>query len=442
MLTDYLELGGVEIANHARLRAYLGTVGSPLASGDICGCPTFTAGLVGDAPYTTPEQDQAPWWDPNVPESAGFAGLLVLDVEGMPDHPVRRTVTGAAAGGAALGPARVQARTITVTGILLGATCCAVEYGQHWLAAALDGCAGGGCSGDALTVFTCCPDAAMTPQEFTARHRRTLRRVALVDGPRELARAGDGCTSGECSTGADIITVEFVLSAATPWLWTDPVPVLDVDAPTDSGGCVTWCVHPPSGGQPPGCADGCRLAACTDPASACADPSCRPAAPPVPAPPETCFCQALAVNADCYDLDLSARPNWAAAAPLITVAAGSSDLRRLTITFYERRPGVHDGLTADQVADAERCTPHSVYHVGYVPAGGIATLDGQIGRALVECGGVSESSPDVWGRDGGPPAWRPLDCHRDQYVVCVEADAVFMPAQDATVSIAVTGRGY
>ncbi|NED79499.1 hypothetical protein G3I76_05245, partial [Streptomyces sp. SID11233] len=67
MLEWYLTLGGTEIANHARLSRYLETVGSPLTEASPCGCETFDAALVGDEPYTTPEEDAAPWWDPDVP---------------------------------------------------------------------------------------------------------------------------------------------------------------------------------------------------------------------------------------------------------------------------------------------------------------------------------------------------------------------------------------
>lgn len=476
-LTDYLNIGGVEIVNSARLDAYLESVGSPLTTAGACGCETLTADTIGDDPYTTPWEDDAPWWDPDVPESGDFAGLLVLSIEGMDERPVTRTVTGAVTGGAALGPGRAQPRTITVTGILLGATCCAVEYGLHWLGQALQGCTGTGCGGDCLTVYQCCPAEDMDPEEFAARHRRTLRRVALVEGPRVISRTGDGCSgTGGCSIGADILTVEMVLTAATPWAWTDPVPVLEAPVPRDdSDACIEWCVH---GGPsvpdpdpvcielteepcPPGavvvdfddaCPDGwlgwdeppvdpcaatCRLADCPDPRAACADPSCRPAVPPVPVAPDTCFCQALAVNTEWHELDLSDRPRWSADVPIITVTAGESDLRRLTIVIYERADA-HDGLTCEEVAEVERCQPHSVYQVGYVPAGGTLTLDGQIGRALVECGGECETSTDVWGADGSPPSWRLLDCA--EYCVALSADAIFSPAPDASVSISVSGR--
>jgi hypothetical protein len=436
VLEHYLRFGGVEVANSARLSAYLQSVGSPLHTAEACGCPTLTAALVGDpAPYTTPAADPAPWWDPNVPESGEFAGLLVLSVDGLDDRPVARQVTTAVVGGAALGPARVQPRTIVVTAVLLGSSCCGVDYGLRWLSSVLGdgGCGRGrGCDGDDLVLYACCPAAPGTPAQFAARHRRTVRRVALVDGPTVVARAGDGCPAGGCQVGADMVTVEFTLTAATPWLWTDPAPVLAVGLPRDAGTpCVQWCVHPG-----PACPT-CRLADCPDMTTACADPNCATLSPPSPPPPATCFCEPLAANRACYTFSRVARPVWTPDVPIITVSAGSSVLRRVKISFYERTPA-QAGLTCTQLADASRCSPHSVYSVGYVPAGGTMRLDGQVGRATVQCAGMSESSPDVWGRDGAPPTWRPLDC--PSYCVCVEVDALVNPAANATLSVSLSGR--
>ncbi|MEU8870430.1 hypothetical protein AB0D24_04555 [Streptomyces javensis] len=480
MLDHYLTLGGVEIANHARLAAYLESVGSPLDSVGACSCPTFTSELVGDAPYISPEMDGAPWWDPDVPESGDFAGLMVLSIDGLDDYPVTRTATAAVTGGAALGAARVQPLTLTVTGVLLGATCCGVEYGLRWLAQALTGCTGDGCGGDCATFYNCCPPEDMTPEEFAARHERTLRRVALTSGPTVTARHGTGCTAGSCSTGADLLTVEFVLTAGTPWQWTAPVPVLDVEVPTDDGTeCITWCVHDRKGPPPtpptclelqdaPACAPGsvlveftetgggcevvwpdqdeaehpcasCRLAACPDADELCTDPRCRTPAPPVAPPPQTCFCKALAVNSEAYELDLTTWPRFFGSAPIIEFYAGSRDLRHATITFFERT-AVHTGMTCDEVAVMERCNPAAVFEVGYVPAGGVLTLDGQVGRPTVTCLGSCEISPDAYGRDGGPLEFPLLSC--DRYCVLVEADAVETAAEDARVVVSLSGRSY
>lgn len=512
MLGDYMTVDGVEVVNSARLEVYAQTVGTPLTSGPACGCPALTAEALGDLPYVTPEVDDAPWWDPGVPESGEFAGWMVTSVDGLDDHPVTRQVTGAVTGGAALGPARVQPRTITITGVLLGASCCGVAYGLRWLARVLQGCTGrgcggcrgGGCGGGDVTLFACCPppddeSPGGSPGDESpgdespggespggevvgslARWRRTLRRVALLEGPRVVDRAGEGCTGGHpggCDVGADLLTVEVVVSAATPWAWADPVPVLDVPVPTDDGSeCIVWCVHsgdpvPPvclelSDTCPPGavgveelpdgdcpgggvawpvdevdgdgpCEGVCRHATCPDPGAACTDPACRTPAPPAPPLPRTCYCSALAVNAEAYDLDLSDWPRWGQSVPIITLDAGSSALRRVTVTFVERGPE-HDGMTCEDVAADRRCAPHSVYEVGFVPAGGRVRLDGQTGRAHVTCGGVCETSPDVYGRDGSPLRFDVLG--PGEYCVLVEADAIVPAAEDAEITVEVSGR--
>lgn len=479
----YLTLGGVEIANSARLEAYTGSVGSGLESLTPCGCPTLTAELVGDGEeYTTPEEDRAPWWDPDVPASADFAGLMVLSVEGLDDYPVSRTVTQGVTGGGIAGRAVVGPRTITVTGLLLGGTCCAVAYGLRWLSEALSGCGDDGCAGDCLGLYSCCPseEDAADPVEWARGAARQLRRVSLVDGPRVIERVGGGCgaSDGCGSSGADVLRVEFVLSAGVPWAWTHPVPVLDVPVPGAGAEdeCVTWCVHrPPDPPVPqvcvelsddcPGlgapavegaacsglewpvldeppvdpCEEPCRLAACPDESETCGDPSCRPPAPPTPPAPATCWCVALAAESATYELDLSEWPAHFGAAPIIEVFAGGEELRRVTVTLYAREDR-HEGMSCEEVAREERCNAAAQWEIGYVPAGGTVTVDGQAQRAWVECGGRCEVSTESYGPGGGPLEWPLLRCAA--YCVLVEADAMVTPAEDARVRVSLSGREY
>lgn len=445
MLTDYLAIGSQEVWSTPRLRAYLASVGSPFTSGtDICGCDTLTADALGDEPYTTPDDttSPAPWWDPDIPESAEFLGFLPLTITGLEDNPRARNVTNAVGGGGVFGPVRALPRTITVTGLLIGTSCCAAEFGVHWLAEALAGCTGDSCEGDCVAMYNCCPDQEMTQEELTERHRRTLRSTALVSGPTVLDRTGTGsCARGNCSVAGDIIQVEFVLVAASPWAWAETIPLLDVDLPIGgTGDCIDWCLSNRGPGQTHGCAPSeCQFADCDAASDACADPRSPVPAPPQPTAPQASFCVPLATQRDCYTIDLTNRPQWSNDVPMVTLTAGSSDLRNVRITFYEKQDDTT--LDCDEIADANRCAPQNDFVITFIPAGGSVTIDGQTGRATSECAGDCRTASTVFGsQDGGPVRVRPLDCA--QYCVCVETDPLFPPAADAGLSLGVSGRGY
>lgn len=439
MLTDYLAIGSVELVNSARLRAYLQSIGSPLSSGpEVCACDALTADILDPdgVPYTTPGDPDNPaeWYDPDVPESAEFLGLLLLEIEGVDDYPVQRSVTNSVVGGGSLGPARVLPRQMVFRALLLGATCCGVNYGLTFLKQALQGCTGSQCGGDCVTLLDCCPSEGDTRDEFLAKHRRTFRRVALTDGPRVTGRDGTGSCGGSCA-GSDILTVEWTLTAATPFAYTDETELLDVAIPTDDDAeCVTWCRHDSTGD----CLDGeCRLAECPNSQDSCADPECVSPAPPVPTSPDTCFCQSLAVNSAAYDIDLSSRPGWIDDVPLATVYAGSSDLRRLTVTLYQRTEA-DTGLTCAELAEKKRCEPYAQWNIGFVPAGGELFLDGQTGRATLDCNRQCSPATTVYGYDGAPPTWPVLNCAG--FCLLLETDAFTPPADDATLSFSVSGR--
>lgn len=441
MLEWWLTLDGVELANSARLDAYLRNTVDP-ASVEVvqtCGCPTLVPALAGDPDreeYTTPQDDPAPWYDPTIPQSADFLGLLVQDAAGLDTRQVTRTVTPGVTG-ASLSRAREQPLTITVTAVVVATSCCGADYGLAWLSEVLAGRAPDRCDGVDLDLIACCPPADMTPGDARGRLLRTVRRVAVVDGPHVIDRVGDGCqTDGDCAAGADAITVEFTLTAAVPWRWTRPVPVLFSGWPIDpSADCVQWCVHD----QDVGC-DSCRLASCDQPGHVCADPHCSSPAPPGPPPARTCHCVPIAAVVEAWEIDLEDRPDWFLTVPMITVEAGSEALRRASISFYRRRSPDHDGMSCVEVAEAQRCDPHAVFHIGFLPAGAVLELDGQVGRTTVTCDGVTQSATEVWGHGGGPVQFPPMDS--GQWCVLLETDALIPPASDARLFISVSGREY
>lgn len=461
MIESYLTLDSVEIVNHTRLQAY---ITNGLVTGydhlEACACPTLSAASFGDAPYVSPAADPAPWYDAADPDSADFAGLLVLSMTGMDDRPTSRSVSQAVTGGGVFGRQTVTPRTMVVQGVLLGTSCCGVAYGLRWLGRALGGCGTPGCDGDTMGVLSCCPPEEMSAAELQAAYGRTIRRVALTSGPTVTRRAGGGCAGG-CT--ADVLFVEFILQAAEPWQWGAAEEVASMSLPTDDGeSCIEWSL------VETGCpwdSDCCHNASCATHAG-CNDPACQTAAPPAVPLPVTCACLPLATNTSCVEIDTAAFGSFSEVLPILTVDAGSSDLRRLIVSIYERDPADvgsdccdatpqdidYDEATVDyddpdvfydgevpSIDTLERCEAVATFHVGYLASGEAMVLDGQVRRALIDCEGVQTAASDVWGSGGSPLSFPPLGCAKT-YCVVVATDALFTPSTDATLTIELTGR--
>lgn len=439
MLTDFAAANGTEIWNTTRLQAYLTNVGSPFDSGpSICTCPSLTAEVLGDDPYTTPGDvaAPAPWYDANVPDSAQFLGFLPLSIEGIDDNPRTRSVSGAVGGGGIFGPVRDQPRTLTITGVIIGATCCGASYGLSWLAEAMSACVGPECDGDCLTMYSCCPDDGMTQAQFNAAYRRTFQRTALVSGPTVTRRRGSAtCDSSTCSAGSELIEVEFVIVAATPWAWTDPEPALNVFFPiAGQGDCIDWCVSDGGStceGEP------CLFVDCAAADATCSDPTVEFIAPPQPTFPSTTFCIPLVPETACYTVDLTNRPRWSEDVPIIEVFSSTQELRNVQISIYEKTDPL---ATCDAQVDNLSCEPVMSFFITYMPAMSFLTIDGQIGRASIDCGSGCVPATTVYGDDnGGPISIVGLNCAL--YCVCISVDTEHPVSTGATVSIAFSGKG-
>lgn len=444
MLTDFASVGGIEVWNTGRLQGYLRNVGSPFVTGpEICNCDSLTPAVLGLGfeDYQTPALDPAPWYDPDYPVSAEYLGFMPLSVAGVDDNPRGRQVNNAVGGGGVFGPVRNLPRTITVTGLIIGTTCCGAEYGLHFLSEVLSGCTGEACDGDCFEMYACCPDGeTLTPVQFNAKYRRTFRRTALVSGPTVVKRDGTGtCASGTCAGGGDIITVEFVLVAANPWAWTDTIPLLGVPLPTppEPSPCIVWCLQNPDTHVGTCDVGECLFGDCTVPVD-CGDPLTAAPSPPQPTTPLTSFCVPLGTETACYDIDLSDRPEWSCDVPMITLESGSDELRNVRILVFAKPVG--SLLNCAAIADTNRCDPVEEFVVTYMPPGAVLTLDGQIGRALIVCNDVCQTSTSVYGdQNGGPVRFAELCCAT--YCLCIETDNNFPPAGDAELSFGTSGRG-
>ncbi|MBA9005912.1 hypothetical protein [Thermomonospora cellulosilytica] len=444
-LLDWLCLGGTEIANAARTIAYArnGLKPHTMTVRD-CYCSDLPL-ILGDGEYRLPVLDThapPPWLDHAVPESYEFAGLLVTGVEGLDAAPVERPVVQRLGDGAVAGRRRYGPRTIVVTGILLGSTCCGIDYGMRWLASALRGsmaCGpGGGCSGDDLRYLSCCPEvcedapAFTTVEDCAAPHWRTLRDVTLIDGPKVTGAVGASCG---CCQSCPPKQVEFTLLAGRPHALRDPI---TVTAPGETwteedpeAACVTWSNDPDCVATQDGCEP--VTVSCLD--VALAGLGCAPTAPPdLPVPGNPCACEPLSRRRHCIDIPSSVlTPIWSDVVPDIEIYAGGNALRSVRVRFYPNPLG-------RTIEELEECGWCAEVNVTVIPEYSTLRIDGTRRRVTVTCPGSPEAPAGaaVTGTGGMPYTWPVLDCGVP-YIACVEAASGTI-APDATITIRVISR--
>jgi hypothetical protein len=225
----YLTFAGVELVNHDRLFEYMrqGLRSSSAVIND-CGCETLTPLFDDPGPYTLPAADNAPWYDPNIPESATFAGVFVTDIDGLESPWLNRRPVQSPVHGGLLPPLRAQARILTFRGYLFGRTRGSIDYGLDWLSRTLAGqhCDQKGlidCTTGDLGFFGSCPvdlsdsgcDPGLAVDETAGnleRLRHRMCRVGLMRGPneRKYLRMGSGCVGVE---------VQWQMAAEVPWIY-------------------------------------------------------------------------------------------------------------------------------------------------------------------------------------------------------------------------------
>jgi hypothetical protein len=440
----YLCLGGVEITNSARVLAYMrnGLKPHTMRIGN-CGCTDLGA-MLGDPEYRLPALDTAappPWVDPAEPDSYDFAGLLVTEIEGIESAPVSRPVVDRIGDGAVVGRRRYGPRTITVSGLLVGGSCCAIDYGMRWLTTALRGslpCAStGGCAGDDLEYLTCCPQVCQDAPDFESAsacaepYWRTLREVSLVDAPKRTGTVGAVCS---CCDTCPAVQVTFTLLAGRPHALRLPVTVTGdgetwIDSDTESA-CVTWS----NAADCAATSDGCGAAAdsCMDVALAAI--GCSTTRPPeLPVPDNPCACEPLTRRRHCVEIPSSVlTPIWSDVVPDIEIYSGGLALRAVRVRFYPNPLG-------RDIGDLDECGFCSEINIAVVPQSSTIRVDGTRQSVTVTCPGSSEvAGGGVTGTNGGPYTWPVLDCGVP-YIACFEADAATI-APDATITVRVVSR--
>ena len=126
---------------------------------DVCSCPE-DLDLQG---YGTPadpsfEDNRAPWYDPNYPESREFLGLWIDDIGGLEDPSFTRDKTDNVHVGSTLSRLRLSGRELDFHGYLYATSCKGMEWGIRWLNQVVGGSICDDCNLGDMEVRTCCGD--------------------------------------------------------------------------------------------------------------------------------------------------------------------------------------------------------------------------------------------------------------------------------------------
>jgi len=205
--TGWLRYASLEVVNHHRTLAYLPAIGGGLTvtGEECCHCDAIDEG-----PFTTPENDDAPWWEPTRPESGDFYGLLVtrMELTGGQD----RDVTQRAGGGASIGPPILRGRTLTVEAVMWAGNLAAMRWGELWLSETLS-CGCGGCGLGDICVLPACPpeDSSICEDDYF----RVIPDAGLVGG---------GLVLGAPIANRGVArSVAFQLTSRQGWLLGEPI---------------------------------------------------------------------------------------------------------------------------------------------------------------------------------------------------------------------------
>lgn len=409
MDTNWLSIGGVEVINSARVAAYAAGCGGTTIG---CSCPGLPQAIEGQefpGYGESPQEDEAPWYDPIVPESADFLGVLGLQAEGLQTGTVTRTPVDLALGGANIGAPRYGSREVTWTVTLVARTQAGMSYGLAWLESTLVG--DDGCFGTSACVFAWCP----TDEADGDRAVRTLFDVGVLEGP---------TVTETLNTGASwFATVEFTIVSGNPYLYGDPY----IRLPNDSG--VRDIVRVPPGGI---------AAECETVATCPTDPFCPPPPlPPLPpVPQDPCWpLTGFQAQRVMYTVPPGGVARSYSTVPVVRIHSGSAALRRVSVRFYDNSTG------ADCSRWTDRCQACGEANISFIPEGAELVLDGRQQRTQLDCSGgrgLAISEPVPFGPNGGLFQWPVIDCASG---LCIEV--LWQregAAADATVDIDMVPR--
>lgn len=391
MFDGYLKINGVEILNVARAHAYISQHLPGITVN--CNTPELRTAL-GHAPYSNPQNDNAPWYQGNRPAAAGFYGLFPLGQKGADDSKREMSVTELIGDGAIHTMPRHGSREIRFTAVAAAADDEAMSEGLAWLRDVLAGenCGDSsqlGCTGKDVVMYTAAPSNVADEQNF----RRYFYQSEVTEGPM--------VTTEYPSKTGKLLGIEFTLTAGRPWAFTVTTSV--VGMAMDEG----LNFQDPAGED---CAP-------TNPAydNYVDDPYftaiARPPQPPVIKPPNILAIHSWRRRTAVIPQNLTQR--WGRVVPVVTIATENA-IQFMRIRFYRDSAGVSG------------CDYDAEFLISYIPSTAIMKLDAIRRTATLQLwdGRIVPAGHLLFGSDGRPFQWPSLGC---RYTYTMTAD--LMPGQ-------------
>lgn len=227
MWRGYLELGGLEVANSARVMGYARSGGCPQGWFGEPSCQGFLDWANGSFAYDLSAIDQAPWYDPDIPErSSRFYGVHVLSMENISDSTADAEVVERVGRGARISREREGSREVRIRAFLAADGDDALEFGYAWLqhvvSASACGRHGAACGTSDMGFFLTCPPPREPEEEEEAyglrvdEYRLFLHSTARTSGPFTVRRV---VSANKRHVGKE---VEFTITAEEPGIYGVP----------------------------------------------------------------------------------------------------------------------------------------------------------------------------------------------------------------------------
>lgn len=409
--------GCVDFANNARTKAYVAwacrtgrfkgdPMGVMMMARSWCECEA------DDSEWDNPIDDQACWYDPSIPESADFLGIVIEKATGVRSSTFKREVNDAIDRGSVLGQPTISGKQIVLEVLIVATSLAGQNYGIQWLERQFEDdqrCPTGGsscasCQGQLFTLRVHCYDPNLPVDEQPVdKGLHSWSAAGTIDGfvPDEARYPVGRSNCEKVLAGTLTIATESPDSYSTEPP-TDPVTFDATNTFRALGNCMSESqLDPVTDPRCPTCF--------TTPCDPCRDdPGCDCDMPSVLLQPEQSFqVSACFVNALCrcissaqitdipagYEtaLRISMQAGWNAANPVFQ----RFGMRNAVIRIWERPTleeednGIVMPTNLEQYeALASRLEPCAELGVSWIPAGAELIIDGLSGRSWLKCDGA------------------------------------------------------